>query len=237
MYDIFPSDRERTVPPYRPSHDMADLLQYAKKIKKVLSKAIIDLKNLPRLTDGGSHIGLVELKKQVDFFIAQLNISDSVRLSGTRSEKNDLLICLTEIASRIEKMEVFLASLKASLKHEKEITKGGQMRELKTDILPHEIWVNIFSRLSYQDKIRMSGVCESLKQGPLADSSISAYSLARQGFYSEHVFKMSDIRSAYRHANEECKVLFFFNSEDKFRRIFRVYLNDIASSVSAIKKI
>lgn len=126
MYDIFPSDRERKVSPHKPTFDVINLLQDAEKIKRVLSKPIIDLKRLPRL-DGGTHSNLVSLKEQVVFFIGQINNSDEIILEN-KNKKEDLLISLTEIYSRIEAMEVFLASLRPSSKNDKAIIQAEQIR-------------------------------------------------------------------------------------------------------------
>lgn len=237
MRDIFPSERDRTVPPHKPTFDVINLLQDAEKIKRVLSKPIIDLKSLPAL-GGWTHGSLESLKEQVVFFIRQINNNDEIILENT-SKKEDLLIYLTEIASRIEAMKVFLASLGPSSKNDKAIIKAGQMKELKADIVPHEVWATIFSHLSYQDKINMRSTCKDLRRGPLSDTAISIYRLAQEGFYLNNTFKISDLEEAYSLASDKATYKvpvidkFIFFDVDEFRRTFRLYLNNLAPSIPA----
>jgi len=73
----------------------------------------------------------------------------------------------------------------------------------------------------------MQGFLASLRpsQDYLADSH---YTLARKGYYTKYPFKMSELQSAYDEARVEGKVLCIFPDEDKFRRAFRLHLNDLA---------
>lgn len=230
MYDLFTREdrdelrRALNHTPPKPVFDAIDLLKYAEKVKRVLFKPIVDLKYLPGLNK--SHENLDSLKQELNSFITRIN-SNAIILENNE-KRGDLITCLVEDITQIEKMQAFLGKLSSTPKNTSTITEQPPMTQLEINKLPHEIWAAIFSSLSYQDTINMSNTCRALKQGPLAGAPISAFALSQRGFYSEHAFRMSDVQDACHQASEEGKVLFFFNSEDKFRATFRQCLNNCA---------
>lgn len=229
MYDTFADIKQRT----KPNYNAIDLLKKAEQIVNVLKKPIIDLKKLPGLkTSPGDrdlswfHKDLGSLKQELSSFILKINTDEADLIGGDKIDDvkgENIRTCLIKIIHiifhRINEMKAFLSNLALA-------PKSAVAIELIAS-LPPEIWTNIFSSLNYQEEINLSGVCKDIRQRLFFPN----YVLVQRGFYSENLYKMSDVQTAYSQAESDAKVLLFFRSEDDFRASFRRYLNNLCSPV------
>lgn len=210
------------------------------KIENVLLKPIVDLRSLPGLElalgryDCGNfkyiHTRLGSLNNEI---IRLINLINNNIIIVRDDSQGKVLALLLRLKPKLESMETQYNTLLQVPTTEDTKVKALELLpidNLDVAMLPPEVWCLIFLRLSYQDKLNFSNVCVQFRKIAIKNNTLSTYTLAMRGFYSQNTYTMSSVVNALREAESKAKIL-FFRRENIFRGIFRKVLTDDTSVV------